>query len=327
MTFSRASPSDLELRYPFAPRSRQFFEAVSLDDILASKEVIAQTQNRLLNSLARAKYEPASTDTDLSSFFASALVACQDPVLTSKFSKKEAERAKGFFRAEKPGDKITIMAECFGIRLQEIDGSDRQAAYSTPFEGYLSLVSRYELAKNPTWKLARQALDRGIIRIGDNALNDLFGDCALAAISDGVRNLRKAPLPKQLAGVKADVIRYVPSPKPRTSKGYQYVEKLLESPLSDGRHRISWLVLSGWATNVRGMADDEAIELIQRYVSAGGNVDSGMKRFIAYNVRRARRLGLMPPTLAKLKAEHPDLYALLPKEVLAEESTRRKGAP
>jgi hypothetical protein len=40
-----------------------------------------------------------------------------------------------------------------------------------------------------------------------------------------------------------------------------------------------------------------------------------MKRFVEYNVRRAKRNGLMPPTLNKLKAEHPDLYVLLPKEV------------
>jgi len=40
-----------------------------------------------------------------------------------------------------------------------------------------------------------------------------------------------------------------------------------------------------------------------------------MKRFIEYNVKRAKRNGLMPPTLSKLKAEHPDIYALLPKEM------------
>ena len=36
---------------------------------------------------------------------------------------------------------------------------------------------------------------------------------------------------------------------------------------------------------------------------------------------RARRNGLMPPTFSTLKTEHPDIYWLLPKEVLAAEST------
>jgi hypothetical protein len=45
-----------------------------------------------------------------------------------------------------------------------------------------------------------------------------------------------------------------------------------------------------------------------------------MRRFIEYNVRRARRNGLLPPTFATLKTEHPDIYWLLPKEVLAAEA-------
>lgn len=320
MTFNKSSPSDLELRYPFTPRSRQFFDTVSLDEALTSKDVVAQAKNRLLNSLGRGKYEPTYTETDLSSFFAAAFVASQDPVLTSKFSKREAERSKEFFKEEKPKDKVVVMGECFGTAFQVAEANDGRANYSLPFEEYLAMDSKFELAKNLRWKLARQELDWGIIRMSDNLLNDFFGDCAHAAIADGVRNLHRAPLPKQLLGVKMEVIQYVPSPKPRTNKGYAYIETLLQHPVSDGRHRISWLILSPWAIAIRGLSDDEAIELIQNYVSAGGNVDSGIKRFIAYNVRRARRLGLMPPTLNKLKAEHPDVYALLPKEVVAASS-------
>jgi len=325
LTFGKSSLSDLELRYPFAPRSRQFFDTVSLDDALASKDVVTQTQNRLLNSLARAKYDPTFTDVDVSSFFAGALVASQDPVLASKFSKKEAERAKGFFREEKPKDKVTVMAECFGVRFQGADVDERQASYLIPVEGYLSLLSKFELGKIPRWKLARQELDKGVVRVTDNMLNDLFGDCALATIADGVRNLRKAPLPRQLLGVKSDVIQYAPSPKPKTNKGYLYVESLLEHPVADGRHRITWLILAPYLVNVKKLDDADAIERIRRFVAAAGET-SAMRRFIEYNVRRARRNGLLPPTFSTLKTEHPDIFWLLPKEVTGDE-TARKSPP
>ena len=325
MTIGKSSITDLELRYPFAPRSRQFFEGVSLGEALTSKEVITQAQNRLLNSLARAKYEPTHTEVDVSSFFAGALVASQDPVLASKFSKKEAERAKGLFREEKPRDKVTAMAECFGVRFQEAKVDDRQVSYSIPFEGYLSLLSRFELGRNPRWKLARQELDMGVVSVTDNMLNDLFGDCALAAIADGVRNLRKAPLPKQLVGVKSEVIQYAPSPKPKTNKGYLYVETLLEHPVADGRHRITWLILAPYLVNVKKLDDADAIERIRRFVAAAGET-SAMRRFIEYNVRRARRNGLLPPTFSTLKTEHPDIFWLLPKEVTADETARGKPA-
>jgi hypothetical protein len=317
--------SDLELRYPFAPRSRKFFESIPVEDGLASRDVIGQTESRLLSSLGRAKYEPSMSElVEFSSFFAAALVASQDSVLASRFSKKEAERSKEFFVREEPKTKAATVVECFGVALQMEDAGDGRARYSIPFEGYLMLVSKYELAKDPKWKLARQELDGGVVRMSDNMLNDLFGACAQGAVAEGVRNLRKAPFPKQLQGVKSDVIQYVPSPKPRTNKGYLYVEDLLAHPVSDGRHRLTWLVLAPYLVNVKKLDDDQAIEKIRAFVAAAGET-SAMRRFIEYNVKRARRNGLLPPTFSTLKTEHPDIYWLLPKEALAGES-KGKGA-
>jgi len=315
--------SDLELRYPFAPRSRNFFESIPVEDGLASREVIGQTESRLLSSLGRARYEPHISElVEFSSFFAAALVASQDPVLTSRFSKKEAERAKEFFVREEPKAKVEIMRECFGAAPSLVDVEDGRASYSMPFESYLSLVSKYELSRNPKWKLARQELDRGTVYVTDNMLNDLFGDSALAAVAEGVRNLRRGPFPKQLLGVKGDVIQYVPSPRPRTNKGYLYVEDLLAHPVSDGRHRLVWLVLAPYLVNVKKLDDETAIEKIRAFVAAAGET-SAMRRFVEYNVRRARRNGLLPPTFSTLKAEHPDIYWLLPKEIIAGDAAKK----
>jgi len=316
--------SDLELRYPFAPQSRRFFESIPVEDGLSSRDVIGQTESRLLSALGRVKYEPSISElVEFSSFFAAALVASQDSVLASKFSKKEAERAKEYFLKEEPRSKVSITVECFGTALKLEAVGDERPRYSMPFEAYLALVSKYELARNPTWKLARQELDAGTIWMSDNMLNDLFGDCSLAAISEGVRNLRKGAFPKQLIGVKSEVIQYVPSPKPKTNKGYLYVEDLLAHPVSDGRHRLTWLVLAPYLVNVKKLDDEQAIEKIRAFVAAAGET-SAMRRFIEYNVKRARRNGLLPPTFSTLKTEHPDIYWLLPKEVLAAEAPKEK---
>ena len=323
MSYGGPLLSDLELRYPFAPRSRKFFESIPVEDGLASREVIGQTESRLLSALGRAKYEPHISElVEFSSFFAAALVASQDPVLTSKFSKKEAERAKEFFVREEPRAKVEIMAECFGGRPSLVNAPDGRASYSMTFERYLSLVSRYELARNSKWKLARQELDLGTVYLSDNMLNDLFGDSALAAIADGVRNLRRGQFPRQLLGVKTEVIQYVPSPKPKTNKGYLYVEDLLAHPVSDGRHRLVWLVLAPYLVNIKKLDDETAIEKIRAFVAVAGET-SAMRRFVEYNVRRARRNGLLPPTFATLKAEHPDIYWLLPKDVIEGESAKK----
>ena len=320
MSFGGPSLSDLELRYPFAPKSRKFFESIPVEEGLASREVVAQTESRLLSALGRAKYEShISGLIEFSSFFAAALVASQDPLLTLRFSKKEAERAKQFFIKEAPADKVVAMSECFGVQARETDGGESQPRYALPFEGYLSLVSRYELTKSPKWKLTRQALEGGTVHMSSNLLNDLFGDCAQMAIFEGVRNLRRASFPKQLQGIKSTVMQYVPVQRAKTGKSYLYVEDLLKHPVSDGRHRLVWLVLAPYLVNVKKVEDEEAIEKIRAFVAVAGET-SGLKRFVEYNVRRARRNGLMPPTFSTLKTEHPDIYVLLPKEVLTAES-------
>lgn len=326
MPYGKPLLSDLELRYPFAPRSRKFFESVPVEDGLESKEVIEQTESRLLSTLGRSRYEASMSElVEFSSFFAAALVASQDPVLASRFAKKESERAKGFFVKETPEAKAEVMAECFGASVTKTGVRDGRPSYSMRFEDYLGLVSKYELVRNPKWKLARQALDRGTVGISDNLLNDLFGDCAVAAIAEGVRNLRRAQLPRPLAGVKNVVIQYVPSPRPKTNKGYLYVESLLAHPVADGRHRLTWLVLAPYLVNVKKLDDEVAIEKIRAFVAAAGET-SAMRRFVEYNVRRARRNGLLPPTFSTLKTEHPDIYWLLPKEVLAAEAAKKDVA-
>lgn len=311
--------SDVESRYPFAPKSRKFFESIPVEDGLESREVIAQAESRLLGALGRTKYEPHISELiEFSSFFAAALVASQDASLASKFSKREAEKAKQLFTREAPSDKAVVMSECFAQKVEHRRNTDGQPEYALPFEGYLSLTSKFEMTKSLKWKLSRQALQRGTVYLSENMLNDMFGDCAQAAIADGIRNLKKAPFPRQLQATKNHVIQYVPPTKAKAGKGYLYVEELLKHPVSDGRHRLIWLVLAPYLVNVKKVEDGEAIERIRSFVAVAGET-SNLKRFAEYNVRRARRNGLLPPTFSTLKTEHPDIYALLPKEVLAEE--------
>ena len=316
--------SDLELRYPFAPRSRKFFETIPVEESLSSREVVDQAESRLLSALGRAQYEPHMSElVEFSSFFASALVASQDPVLASRFSKKEGERAREFFVRENPKAKAGIVSEVFGTQIGAEVENDGRWRHSFPFESYLALASKYELVKVPKWKLSRQELGGGVVHMTDNLLNDFFGDCSQAAVAEGVKNLRRGPFPRQLLGVKASVVQYVPAPRPRTGKGYLYVEDLLKHPVSDGRHRLVWMVLAPYLVNVKKLEDQDAIDRIRAFVAAAGET-SAMRRFIEYNVRRAKRNGLLPPTFATLKAEHPDIYGLLPKEVVNGEAAKGK---
>ena len=309
--------TEMMLRYPFVHYSRKFFDLIPIEESFSSREVVRQAETRLMSALGRANYEPHITElVEFSSFFVSAFVASQDSFLLGRFAKREAERSRRLYGGEDPRDKATVIRECFGIGIQY--SGDSRYSYSAGVEEYLTLVSRYELAKAQGWKLVRQALSAGRVYFTDNVLNDLFGDSAQRAISDGLKNLRKAPFPKQLVELRSRVLTYVPVPRTRTGRSYNYIDELLKHPIADGRHRFVWLVFAPFLVNVRKLDEEDAIEKIKAYVSSSGDM-SAMKRFVEYNVKRAKRNGLMPPTLPKLRSEHPDLFSLLPKEVLAME--------
>ncbi len=301
------------VKYPFAPQSRRFFERLPIEESFTSNEVLVQSESRLLSCLGRVRYEPHMSELiDFSSFFVVAFVASQDLFLSRRFAEKEGERAKMRFVSEGSGDKPSIINLCMGLEIVEAERDGYQ--YRSRVEDYLRFATRLELTKSARWQLVNQSLSDGVLYFTENDANDLFGDAAERTIYEGVRNLRRAPFPKQLTNLRDAVLRYIPPQRARSTKGYLYVEELIRNPVTDGRHRLTWLVLAPYLVNVKRLEDDEAVEVIRNFVSRTGETRA-MKRFIEYNVKRSKRNGLMPPTLYTLKTQHADLYSLLPKSI------------
>ena len=315
---SREEPvlSQLMVKYPFTPLSRKFFDRLSIEESFSSSEVLRQAENRLLSSIGRIRYEPHVSELiEFSSFFVAVLVASQELYLGQNLARSESDLAKRLFIRERPVEKQAILDQCFEIKLARTgpDAATAGYGYSMRVEDYLKATAHFEL-KSQYWRLVNRPLSRGTVYLTENGVNDLFGDLSEKMIYGGVKNLRKVPFPRQLSQVREGLLPLLPPPKVKSTRGYLYVEDLLSHPVSDGRHRLTWLVLAPYLVNVKNLEEDQAVEKIRSFVAAKGET-SAMKRFIEYNVKRAKRNGLMPPTLGKLKAEHPDIYALLPKEI------------
>jgi Primase X len=306
--------SQLMVRYPFTPFSRRFFDKLSIEESFSSSEVLRQSESRLLSSIGRVRYEPHMSELiEFSSFFVAALVASQEVYLGQKFARAESDSAKRLFIREKPMEKQVLLRDCFDVKLARPGPEAAGYEYSMRVEDYLKATTHFEL-KSQFWRLVNRPLSKGVVYLAENGVNDLFGDLSEKMIYGGVKNLRKVPFPKQLAQVREALLPFLPPPVVKSTRGYLYVEDLLSHPVSDGRHRLTWLVLAPYLVNVKKLEEEQAVEKIRAFVAAKGET-SAMKRFIEYNVKRAKRNGLMPPTLSKLKAEHPDIYGLLPKEM------------
>lgn len=304
--------SQMMVRYPFTPHSRRFFDKLPIEESFSSAEVLRQAESRLLGAIKRQRYERHMSELiEFSSFFVSALIASQDQFLGQKFAETESDTARDFFAVERLQNKPAILRDCFEIKLSPSDVPSY--AYSIPVVDYLRTITRFEL-RSQKWKLVNRPLEKGIVYLTENDANDLFGDLSEKMIYSGVKNLRKVAFPKQLVGIRERIVPYLP-PQKKSGRGYLYIEELLAHPVSDGRHRLTWLVLAPYLVNVKNLEERDAVDRIRTFVAAKGETSS-MKRFIEYNVKRAKRNGLMPPTLMKLKSEHPDIYALLPKEIV-----------
>lgn len=305
--------SQMMVRYPFTPHSRRFFDKLPIEESFSSAEVLRQAESRLLGAIKRQRYERHMSELiEFSSFFVSALIASQDQFLGQKFAETESDTARDFFAVERLQNKLAILRDCFEIKLSPSDLPSY--AYSIPVVDYLRAITRFEL-RSQKWKLVNRPLEKGIVYLTENDANDLFGDLSEKMIYSGVKNLRKVAFPKQLVGIRERIVPYLPPQKVKSGRGYLYIEELLAHPVSDGRHRLTWLVLAPYLINVKNLEERDAVDRIRTFVAAKGETSS-MKRFIEYNVKRAKRNGLMPPTLMKLKSEHPDIYALLPKEIV-----------
>ena len=99
-----------------------------------------------------------------------------------------------------------------------------------------------------------------------------------------------------------------------TKSGYRWVERLLSSPVEDGRHRILWLIVTPYLVNIKGLSVDEAKVVALDYLkkcSERRRIKDNQQRLASYYVAYAKRTGLKPLSVETLRQKHPDLYEIV----------------
>ena len=110
-----------------------------------------------------------------------------------------------------------------------------------------------------------------------------------------------------------------PRPKPRQGKGrapqsYEWVELLLQRPITDGRHRMLWHIFSPYLINVRKLQPSEAESILRDYFEKCGALKplepsrSQFFRDIRNYIRIAVKDGFPPWRLETIQRKDPQLF-------------------
>ncbi len=326
------------VKYPFLRSARDFLVSYPLDEIVKSvhRPILDQARYRLtlavnnpkfdiqnVRKLGYETYERRTRDAsnpedviEFYSYFVAVLASKNEPFLTLALARTEAARAKAFFIKETPQQMVSLLKEAGGLELRlEVSaerGGGRAISITCPFEKYLEVTTEYELIREARWRLVNMRLNGGLVYFSVNDVRDLFAALVQGMMITGMRSLRSAPVPEFVRSLVEEFRPLIPRPPPRQQTQFDYIKRLLEHPITDGRHRVIWLILAPYFTTVRGMDEAAATDAVLSYIG-----DSRYKQFIRYNVRRAMRSGLFPLSEQSIRRKHPDILAVLPKEVLA----------
>jgi hypothetical protein len=319
------------VRYPFLRRARDVIaERPPEDETLPRPEIIDQARYRMERAVKNASMDiqnvggwPQYRDyanrtggrgvltevVDFYSFFIAVQASSKDSFLRTCLARSEAQRSKVLFSRERIENQLAILHEATGLTL-DLRSED---FYSLPFEAYLAFGSKHDLFEDGDWKLGnvlRIPFDHGVVYFTRNTIMDLFASVVNSLMVSGMRALRLQPIRADVLALVRQMGPMIPA-KSKSRASYGYIEELLKHRVSDGRHRLSWLVLAPYLTNIKGMDENSALETIMAYVG-----DSKYRQFVRYQVKRAARQGLLPPSLSTLKSRHPDLYAILSHEAV-----------
>jgi hypothetical protein len=161
----------------------------------------------------------------------------------------------------------------------------------------------------PETKLYYTDLRKGVVRLDPDRAALFAGDIAYTLSTRGLP-LDVSNLPKHFADYARRAVP-VRRSKPQNTKGYSYIESILSaSGIPDGRKRIIFFWLAPYLVNVKGMHPDEAVSVLQEWLSRQGGAKIPPS-WVKDEALLAKRKGIRPWGLKKVESADPALVKML----------------
>lgn len=290
---------DFAYKYPFTKEARELVASINpkLEDKLINAGKI-----RVEEAVGShgAKFEKTSMENLkmvylLSYVYSRMLVsAMNDRYTTNLYADAEARRAAQAL-ADDTAENVARVAEELGVDVAY------DADFRVRFEKFLEIAPRFK-----EFSLVNQNLSNGFVHVSKAEMSRLLGGAVKKSV------LRGLPIP--LKELPQEIVRYakgisVPRQKIAIDVGtdgrrYEWIEKLLQNPIADVRHRTVNLILAPYLTNVKKMDEESAANVIIEYIERCKQINPDTKvnqTYIRYQCKYSKEKGMRPLSFNRAK--------------------------
>ncbi len=220
--------------------------------------------------------------------------ARKSQVLIDRFCRGEAERSK-----------CALIGDSSSNIMRIADNLDVEVKESKEHEflvGFADLLSN--MPQGDEYMLVNSRMTKGIVVLGKAQTAKLIAEAAYKSMRKGLP-IPARELPRQIAdyskGLEFDIQIKV---RKTVGRGAEWIDRLLETPIPDVRHRAVNLILAPYLTNVRGMDVEQAYGIIRRYIESCRKLNPDTRindSYIMYQCRYAKEHGMRPLSLRRAR--------------------------
>lgn len=289
---------DFAYKYPFSS------EAKKIADVIGSERVEERFLNagriRVQEALKNERLEFTSVNhkelklTYLVSYIYARMMvsALSNQYLIPTYAEAESKRIGEALISDTDENMLRLAAE-LGFEMKISNG-----LVEIPFYRYVNNTPR-----DAAYALVHQKLNNGFVYVTRNKAARVLQEAARAQILKGLPIATRS-LPK----VVMEYAKRIEIPRSRItvmrSGKSSWIDKLLDTPIRDCRHRVVNLILAPYLVNVRGLDQKEASERIIDYIKRCKMLDPNTNisdAYVRYQCAYSKRRGLKPYSLEKAK--------------------------
>ncbi|MGC8651873.1 MAG: DNA primase noncatalytic subunit PriX [Candidatus Micrarchaeia archaeon] len=227
--------------------------------------------------------------------------AYQSASIASKYAEAEAARSAEVLGSGTLEELVAVSSE-LGIKMAKRfmpESSSEIAMYFDDFLKYSPGVKGLELVN--------QRLSAGAVILDWNTAIRLVQAAAKSRIMEGLP-IKLSELPQEIVSFAKSAKLAMPNTASSASGGAAgqraWIEKLLNTPIPDVRHRTVNLILAPYLVNVKGMSPEDASKVINSYIARCKELNPDTKiteRYVEYQCNYSKKRGMKPLSQVKAK--------------------------